>query len=135
MYTRPGYITCLALECFEISQKKNSQQPCDRMKVTVKNLIHTLQPLSKDYGLASHTSHVVCFNFIHDSKDQQFNVDSERQIFWATFSWQVYLLSRVFSRNLLKGNRRRNIFFLLRFDAWSGIRTRALRLISQHSTY
>ena len=34
-----------------------------------------LQPFSQDYGLASHTTHVVCVNFMH------------------YFSWQFYLLS------------------------------------------
>ena len=40
-----------------------------------------LQPFSQDYGLASHTTHVVCVNFIRGRRDLQFNVDSERQIF------------------------------------------------------
>ena len=31
--------------------------------------------------LASHTTHVVCVNFIHEWRHLQFNVDSERQIF------------------------------------------------------
>ena len=57
-----------------------------------------LQPFSQDYGLASHTTHVVCVNYIRERRDLQFNVDSERQIFWETFSWQFYLLSRTFIR-------------------------------------
>ena len=40
-----------------------------------------LQPFNQDYGLASHTTHVVCINFIRDLRDLQFNVDSELQIF------------------------------------------------------
>ena len=40
-----------------------------------------LQPFSQDYGRASHTTHVVCVNFIREWRDLQFNVDSERQIF------------------------------------------------------
>ena len=59
-----------------------------------------LQPFSHDYGLASHTTYV-CVNFIREWRDLQFNVDFARQIFWETFSWQVYLL-RVFARNLLR---------------------------------
>ena len=39
-----------------------------------------LQPLSQDYGLDSHTTYVVCVNFIHKWRDLQFKVDSERQI-------------------------------------------------------
>ena len=44
-----------------------------------------LQPFSQDYGLASHTTHVVCVNFIRERWDLQFNVDSERQIFEKLF--------------------------------------------------
>ena len=57
--------------------------------------------------------------------------DFERQIFFCeTFSWQIYLL-----RNLLRGNRLRNIFFFIfRFDVWPGIRTQALRLKAYQTT-
>ena len=48
-----------------------------------------------DYGLASHTIHVVCANFIRVWRDLQFNVDSEQQIFEKLFSWQFYLLSEL----------------------------------------
>ena len=38
----------------------------------------TLQSLRhSDYGLASHTTYVVCVNFVHEWRDLQFNVDSE----------------------------------------------------------
>ena len=40
-----------------------------------------LQSFSQDYGLVSHTTHVVCVNFIREWWDLQFNVNSERQIF------------------------------------------------------
>ena len=46
-----------------------------------------LQLFSQDYGLASHTTHVVCVNFTCERWDLQFNDDSERQIFCETFSW------------------------------------------------
>ena len=39
-----------------------------------------LQPFTQDYGLASHTTYIVCVNFIHEWRLLQFNVDSERQI-------------------------------------------------------
>ena len=52
-----------------------------------------LQPFSQNYGLASLITYVVCIDFIRELWDLQFNVDPERQIFWETFSWQVYLLS------------------------------------------
>ena len=81
-----------------------------------------LQPLSLDYGLVSHITHVVCVNFLREWRDQQFNVDPEWQIFWETFSWQVYLFSEFLPEICW-----RNIFFHISF--WS----RALRLISQHA--
>ena len=63
-----------------------------------------LQSLSQNYGLASHTNHDdVCFNFIREGRDIQFNVYSER--------W-------IFARNLLRKSSRKNIFFIFRFDAW-----------------
>ena len=52
-----------------------------------------LQPFSQDYGLASHTSHVVCVSFISEWQDLQFNVDSERQIFEKLFHGRFILLS------------------------------------------
>ena len=46
------------------------------------NILHTF---SQDYNLASHTSYVACFNFIHKWRDLQSEVDSERQIFEKLF--------------------------------------------------
>ena len=37
----------------------------------------SLKPFSQDYDLASHTTYVVCVNFIHKWRDIQFKVDSE----------------------------------------------------------
>ena len=37
-----------------------------------------LQPFSQDCGVASHNTHVVCVNFIHDWRDLQFTVDFGR---------------------------------------------------------
>ena len=45
----------------------------------------SLQPFSQDYVLASHTTYVMCVNFIHKRRDLQFKVDSERQIFEKLF--------------------------------------------------
>ena len=91
-----------------------------------------LQPFCQDYGLASHTTHVVCVNFIGEWRDLQFNVDSERQIFWETFHGSFNLLSQI-----LPGKIADEIyfFFVFRFDSWRRIRTRAIRLISQQTTY
>ena len=65
----------------------------------------SLQPFSQDYVLAAHTAHVVCFNFIREWRDLQFNIYSELQIF----------------EKLYHG---RFIFFIIRFDALTGTRTR-----------
>ena len=85
--------------------------------------------------------------FIHEWRDLQFSIDSERQIFeklfhsrlsylqsfcqksaerksqkkyFFTFRFDVFFMTglvtlRVFGRNLLRGNRRRNIFFHISF--------------------
>ena len=45
----------------------------------------SLQSFSPDYVLASHSTHIVCVNFIREWVDLQFNVDSERQIFEKLF--------------------------------------------------
>ena len=62
--------------------------------------------------LVSHTTCVVCFNFIHKWRDLQFKVDFERQIFWET-AMAILFTVRVFARNLLRRNRRRNTFRIL----------------------
>ena len=48
--------------------------------------------------------------FIHKWRDLQFKVDSERQIFFEKLFMAILLTLRVFARNLLSGNRRRNTF-------------------------
>ena len=56
-----------------------------------------LQPFGYDYGLASHTTHVECANFIRDCWDLQFNVNSERQIFEQIFHYRP-----IYSQNLCR---------------------------------
>ena len=91
-----------------------------------------LHPFSQDYGLASYTTHVVCVNVIREWRDLQLNVDTERQIFHGKF---------IYSPSFLPGNCweeiAEKIFFvlILRFDAWPGIGSQALRLTSRHTTY
>ena len=51
--------------------------------VYIHNLFIT--PLSQDCDLASHTTYIVCVNFIHKWRDLQFKVVSERQIFEKLF--------------------------------------------------
>ena len=45
----------------------------------------SLETFSQDYDLVSHTTYVVCNNFIRERQDLQFNVDSGRQIFHGKF--------------------------------------------------
>ena len=94
---------------------REHQAPVFPLKMLIHTYIHNwpLQPFSQDYGLVSHTTHVVCVNFIRELSDLQFNVNSERLIFWEAFSWQIYLLSELLARNLLRRNRRRNTFRIL----------------------
>ena len=56
-----------------------------------------LQPFSQDYSLVSHTTHVVCLNFIREWRDLQFNVDFEQQIFEKLFQSRIYLPSECLS--------------------------------------
>ena len=87
-------------------------------------IIGHYNPSVKIIDLVSHTTYVVCVNFIHKWRDLQFKVDSERQIYWELFMAILFTL-RVFARNLLRGNRRRNTFRISFFDDWPGIRTQA----------
>ena len=91
-----------------------------------------LQPFSQDYGLASHTTHVVCVNFIHQ---WQFNVDSERQIFEKLFH-DRFIYSQSFCLKSAERKSPKKYFFpyfILMTDLGYG--PRFLRLISRHTTY
>ena len=60
--------------------------------------------------LVSHTTYVVCVNFIHEWRDLQFKVNSERQLSTATF----FIYSQSFCQiSAERGNRRRNNFYIL----------------------
>ena len=52
----------------------------------LKNIIDHYNPSVRIIDLASHTTYVVCVNFIHNWWDLQFKVDSERQIFEKLFT-------------------------------------------------
>ena len=79
--------------------------------------------------LCSQGTHVVCVNFIREWRDLEFNIGSERQIYFfffcEIFSWQILFFTlRVFVRNLLRGSRRRNKnrhFFIFRFEPEPGL--------------
>ena len=63
--------------------------------------------------LVSHTTYVVCINFIHKRQHLQFKVDSERLNFWETFHGNFIFTLKVYARIPLRGNRRRNTFCIL----------------------
>ena len=57
------------------------------------HIIGHYNPSVRIIDLVSHTTYVVCVNFMHKWRDLQFKVDPERQIFLRKFSWHSYLLS------------------------------------------
>ena len=83
-----------------------------------------LQPFSQDYGLDSHTIHVVCVNFIPEWRDLQLNVDSERQIFEKLFHGR-FIYSQSFCQKSAERKLPKKYFSYLIFDGWPGIRTQA----------
>ena len=74
-----GHITVIRLKIsgqYNISHGLTiSTQRCQRTYTYIHNW--PLQPFSQDYGLASHTTYVVCVNFIREWRDLQSNFDSE----------------------------------------------------------
>ena len=89
-------------------------------------------PSFRIIDLVSHTTYVVCVNFIYKWR---YLVDFEWQIFWETFHGNFILLSRVFARNLLREVIAEEIPLVFCFVVWTGTQTLAFRLISQHSIY
>ena len=81
-----------------------------------------LQPFSQDYALTSHTTHVVYVNFIHEQRDLQFNVDSERQIFEKLFHGS-FIYSQSFCQKSAERKSLKKYFSYLIFDDWPGIWT------------
>ena len=58
-------------------------------------IIGHYNPSVRIIDLVSHTTYVVCVNFIHKRRDLQFKVDYEGQIFWETFHGNFNLLSEI----------------------------------------
>ena len=73
---------------------------------------HSLQLFSLNYDLAFHTTHVVCVNLI-----REFNVDSELQIFFRNFSWQIYFCSQSFCQKSLERKSPTKYFSIFGFIA------------------
>ena len=115
----------------------NSQLRLQSSRYYIHTYIHNwpLEAFSQDFRIASHTTHLVCFHFIRDWRDLQFNVDSERLAFEKLFHGSLFYI-RVFARNLLRGgNRRRNIFHISFLITVLGYKSRLLSLTSRHTTY
>ena len=85
------------------------------LKLEKHTYIHNwpLRPYSQDYALACHTIYVVFVNFIHVWRNIQFKVDSKREVEVEKFFMAILFTPRAFARNLLRGNRRKNIFHIL----------------------
>ena len=100
------------------------------MKITViiwSHLVYTF--IIGDYNssvriidLVSHTTYLVCVNFIHKWRDLQFKFDSEWQIFWETFHVNFILLSE-FLPEICWDEITEEILFVFGFNVWPWART------------
>ena len=116
-------------------QIANPMWPNDISFAADNNIIGHNNPTFRIIDLVSHTTYVVCVNFIHKCRDLQFKVDSERQIcFWETFHGN-FISHSEFLPEICWKEIAEEILFVFRFDVWPGTRTLAFRLISQHTTY
>ena len=68
------------------------------------------------YGLASHTTHIVCINCIGKWRDLQFNIDSERQIFNKLFHGSFIYSQSFCQKSAERKSSKIYIFFIFRFD-------------------
>ena len=97
--------------------------------------LHTLfgyyNLLVRIINLVSHTTYVVCVNFIHKWRDLQFKDDSEWHIFGEIFHGSFYLLSE-FLPEIWWVEIAEEIFFVFCFQVWPEARTLAFRVISQY---
>ena len=64
--------------------------------------------------LVSHTTYIVCVNFIHERRDLQLKSTPNDRFFKKLFMAISFTLW-IFARNLLRGSRQRNIFI---FPCW-----------------
>ena len=95
-------------------------------------LIGHCNPSVRIIDLVSHTTYVVCVNFIDNWRDLQFLKSTPNDRFLRSFSWQIYLLSG-FLPEICGDEIAEEIFFIFCFDVWPGAGTLAFRLISQHT--
>ena len=92
-----------------------------------------LQPFSQDFGLASHTTHVLCVNIIHKWRDLAFNVESERQ------KHKKLSMAILFTLNFCQKSAERksqwNIFHISFLMIDLGYESGLLKIISRNTTY
>ena len=98
-------------------------------------IIGHYNPSVRIINLVSHTTYVVCVIFLYISGGTYSLKSIPNDRFFEKLFMAILFTHRVFARNLLRGNRRKNTFSYFCFDDWPGARTLAFRLISQHTTY
>ena len=81
----------------------------------------------------SHTTYVVCVNFIHKWRNLQFKVDSGR--FVEKLFMAIVIYSQSFRQKSAERKSQKKYFLYFVFDVWPGSRIQALLLINQHTTY
>ena len=102
--------------------------------LSLESVTLSLPPFSQDNDLVSHTTHVVCVILYMNGRTYSLkSISNDR--FLTNFSWQFHLLTEI-SPEICWEEVAYGIFCsYFRFDVWPGIWIRAVRLISQHTTY
>ena len=108
---------------------------CTSGIITMHTYIHNwpLQLFSQDYDLISHTTYVVCVNFIHKWQVTYSLKSLPKGRYLRNLSWQFIFTHSGFARNLLRASRRSNIFHISFFRKC--LNNNLTSLISQHTTY
>ena len=83
-------------------------------------IINHYNPSVRIIDLVSHTTNVVCVNFIHKWRDLLFKVDSEQQIFWETFH-DNFIYSQSFCQKSAERKSPKKYFSYFVFDVWPGL--------------
>ena len=123
---------CFLLKNDNFSRRENSQMNNFYKHIHITYILNwSLQPFSQDYDLVSHTTYVVCVNFVHEWRDLQFKVDSERQIFDKVFI-AIYIYSQSFCQKSAerKSPKKYFFYFILMSGLANTLPTRLLRLRS-----
>ena len=75
-------------------------------------IIGYYNPSVRIIDLVSHTTYVVCVNFIHKCRGTYSLKSTPNDRFLEKLFMAILFTLRVFARNLLRGNRRRNTFLI-----------------------